>query len=132
MPSIDSINRKVCHDLFNALEEGDIGAVRKLYADDMVMWVNLTGQEMSAEDNLAAVEAGKGLHRRRNYNDRQIHTFEDGFVAQYTCEVVAKNGMKVPLSSCLVARVHNGKIVRLDEYMDSSKFPKVPAVGETV
>jgi len=43
-------------------------------------------------------------------------------VAQYTCEVVAHNGAKLPLSACLVAEVHDGKIVKLMEYLDSGKF----------
>ena len=36
--------------------------------------------------------------------------------------VVAKNGMAVPLSACLVGKVYDGQIVRLDEYIDSSRF----------
>ena len=88
----------------------------------MTMWFNVTGQESSREENLSALTAGKALHRRRTYNDRQISTFDDGFVAQYTCDVVAHNGARVALSACLVAEVRDGKIVKLFEYLDSGKF----------
>ena len=52
--------------------------------------------------------------RRRTYNDRQIHTFDDGFVAQYTCTVVTHEGKRIALAACLVAEVHDGRIVKLD------------------
>jgi hypothetical protein len=88
----------------------------------MTMWFNVTGEESSREDNLAALVAGKGLHRRRTYDDRTISTFDDGFVAQYTCTVVGHDGTKVALSACLVAEVHDGRIVKLFEYLDSGQF----------
>ena len=120
--TIDTEHRRLCHALFDALERGDVEGVDACYAPEMTMWANFTGHESTREDNLAAITTGKGMHRRRTYNDRQIHTFHDGFVAQYTCEVVAHNGAKVPLSACLVAEVHDGKIVKLMEYLDSGKF----------
>jgi ketosteroid isomerase-like protein len=120
--STDTVHRRLCHALFDALERGDVDAVAACYAPDMTMWANFTMQETTREENLAAVSAGRDLHRRRTYNDRQIHTFHDGFLAQYTVEVVAHNGTKVPLNACLVAEVHDGKIVKLMEYLDSGKF----------
>jgi len=120
--AIDTAHRRLCHSLLDAIEFGDIDAVADCYAPEMTMWFNVTGQESSREDNLKALVAGKDLHRRRTYDDRIVNTFEDGFVAQYTCQVVAHNGKKVSLSACLVAQVHDGKIVKLFEYLDSGKF----------
>ena len=122
MSRVDTEHRRLCHALLDAIERSDIAAVDACYAPDMTMWFNVTGQESSREENLNALTAGKGLHRRRTYNDRQINTFDDGFVAQYTCHVVAHNGARVALSACLVAEVHDGKIVKLFEYLDSGKF----------
>jgi ketosteroid isomerase-like protein len=112
----------VCHALFDALEHGDVGAIDALYAPDMTMWFNVTNQTTTREESLDAVDKGRALHRRREYADRQIHTFQDGFVAQYTCTVVAHNGTRVPLSACLVGTVHDGRIVHLAEYLDSGRF----------
>jgi ketosteroid isomerase-like protein len=125
--SVDTVNRRVCNELFDALERGDVDTIDRLYADDMVMWFNVSNQETSREENLRAIRDGASLHRRRTYDDRQIRTFHDGFVAQYTCRVVAHNGAAVPLSACLVGKVYDGKIVRLDEYLDMGRF--LPARG---
>ena len=119
---MDTLHRRLCHTLFDALEAGDVDAVAECYAPEMTMWTNFTMRESTREENLQAIEAGKAIARRRTYDDRQIHTFGDGFMAQYTCTVVTHKGKKVPLASCLVAEVHDGKIVRLMEYTDSRKF----------
>src|SRR5262245_41544090 len=86
--AVDTVHRALCHRLFDALERGDVAGVGDCYAPDMTMWWNVSLQETSREENLAAITQGAGLHRRRTYDDRQIHTFDDGFVAQYTCRVV--------------------------------------------
>jgi ketosteroid isomerase-like protein len=118
----DTEHRRLCHTLFDAIEQGDFAGVEACYASDMTMWFNVTGQESSRAENLAALVNGQGLHRRRLYNDRVVNTFNDGFVVQYTCNVVGHDGSNHALSACLVAEVHAGKIVKLFEYLDSGKF----------
>ena len=122
MTAVDTIHRALCHRLFDAIEQGDLATVEECYAADMTMWFNVTGATSTREENLAALTSGTGLHRRRLYNDRRISTFSDGFVVQYTTHVVAHNGATHALSACLVAEVHDGKITKLMEYLDSGKF----------
>ena len=119
LASVDTVHRRLCHRLFDAIEAGDIAGVDACYAPEMTMWFNVTNQESTREENLEALVKGKDLHRRRTYNDRTISTFDDGFVAQYILNVVARDGTKVTLSACLVGQVHDGKIVKLFEYLDS-------------
>jgi ketosteroid isomerase-like protein len=114
----DTTTRRVCNELFDALERGDVHTIDRLYAPDMTMWFNVSNEEISREDSLQAIADGAGLHRRRTYDDRQIRTFHDGFLAQYTCRVVGKDGRAVPLSACLVGTVYDGQIVHLAEYLD--------------
>ena len=94
----------------------------RCYAPEMTLWFNATGETMTRADNLAALVNGRELHRRRTYNDRIVNTFDDGFVAQYTVNVVTHKGSEVALSACLVAEVRDGKITKLFEYLDSGKF----------
>ena len=84
MSATDTEHRRLCHALFDAIEQGDIGAGEACHTPEMTMRFNGTGQESSRADNLAALVKGKGLHRRRLYNDRIIHAFDDGFVVQYS------------------------------------------------
>jgi ketosteroid isomerase-like protein len=120
--SRDTGHRRLCHALFDAIERGDIAAVDACYAPDMTMWFNVTGQVSSREENLEALVKGQDLHRRRTYNDRIISTFDDGFIARYTVDVVAHDGTRTSLWACLVAEVRDGRISKLFEYLDSGKF----------
>ena len=122
MGTVDTEHRALCHALFDAIEREDLDGMLACYAPDMVLWFNVTGQEVSGEDTVAAQIEGKKIQRRRTYDDRIINTFDDGFVVQYTCNVVLHDGRHRALSACSVAEVHDGKIVRLSEYLDSSKF----------
>lgn len=122
MGTIDTEHRALCHALFDAIEREDLDAMRRCYAPDMVLWFNVTGQEVSGEDTISAQVTGKQMQRRRTYDDRIINTFDQGFMVQYTLNVVLHDGKRRSLSACTVAEVHDGLIVKLSEYLDSSKF----------
>lgn len=129
MSTVDTEHRRLCHTLFDAIEQADLVAVEECYAPDMTMWSNITAETSTRAENLAGLDTGYGLHRRRTYDDRIINTFDDGFVAQYTTTVVTHNGSKVALSACLVGEVRDGLIVRLFEYLDSGKFTSARRSG---
>jgi ketosteroid isomerase-like protein len=122
MGTIDTQHRALCHALFDAIEREDQEGMRRCYAPGMTLWFNVTGQEVSGEDTIAAQEAGRAIQRRRTYDDRIISTFADGFVVQYTCNVVLHDGTRRSLWACSVATVHDGLIVHLAEYLDSARF----------
>ena len=114
--------RELCARYFDAIERRDVEAVAELYAPDFNFWVNLTGAESSREQNLATLRDGYALLRRRSYDDRTIDTFETGFVVRYSVNVVAHDGRRASLYACIVAQCKDGRITRIDEYLDSSKF----------
>jgi len=118
----DTELRALCHRFFDAIERGDYGAVAQIYAPEFRMWVNLTGTESGAEENLAVLRDGAKLHRRRTYDDRIVNTFASGFVVQYSVNVVTHSGARTSLSACVVAQCRGGQITRIDEYLDSGKF----------
>ena len=118
----DTELRELCHRYFDAIERRDVDAVADLYAPGSTFWINLTGAETTREENLAALRDGYALHRRRTYDDRTLHTFETGFVVQYSVNVVQHDGRRTSLWACVVAQCKDGRITRIDEYLDSEKF----------
>jgi ketosteroid isomerase-like protein len=114
--------RELAHRFFDAIERRDVAMVAALYAPDLKFWFNVTRKESTREENLASLTEGYGRHRRRTYNDRIIHTFDGGFMMQYTLNIVHHSGETMTLWACLVALCRDGKITRIDEYLDSGKF----------
>jgi ketosteroid isomerase-like protein len=114
--------RDLCERFFDAYENKRVDVLDQLYSDDCIIWHNVFGKDTTRDDNLAAMRLDKG-QRRRTYNDRIANVFADGFVIQYTLNGVMHDGHVGPgLWICIVGRVSNGRITRIDEYMDSSKF----------
>jgi ketosteroid isomerase-like protein len=124
--------RELCTRYFDALERRDLETVAELYAPEFTFWINLTGAETSRAENLEALAKGYGLHRRRTYDDRTVHTFETGFVVQYSVNVVEHGGRRTSLWACIVARCRDGLLTRVDEYLDSIHFaaPRAPRLTE--
>jgi ketosteroid isomerase-like protein len=124
MRMTDAELRALCHRFFDAYQDRRIDELREIYAPDCVIWTNVFGVEHSGAENLAALPASYARARRRTYDDRIINTFDEGFVIQYTLSGVHHTGHRGALSVCIVALCREGKITRIDEYMDTSKFPE--------
>jgi len=126
----DNELRELCHRFLDAIERHDFDEVQAIYHPDMRFWVNITGRESSAEESLATLREGKHRHRRRTYDDRTINTFDTGFLVQYSVNVVTHAGKRHSLWAFLVAECWDGKIWRLNEYLDSGKFTAPLPTGD--
>ena len=113
--------RELCEAFFDAYEHKRADVLDRLYSDDCIIWHNVFGKDTTRDENLEAMRNDRG-QRRRTYNDRIINTFADGFVIQYSLNGVQHDGHRGSMPICIVGRVHDGRITRIDEYMDSSKF----------
>jgi ketosteroid isomerase-like protein len=120
----DSELRSLCHRFFDALEARDEATIAELYRADLAFWFNVTDKTSNREENLAALSAGYAVHRSRSYSDRVINTFRGGFVMQYTLNIVHHDGRKSALYPCVVVLCRDGKITRIDEYIDSGRFSR--------
>ena len=121
--------RHLCEAFFDAYENRRVDVLDRLYSHDCIIWHNVFGRETTRDENLARYHEGYAGQRRRTYNDRIVNTFGDGFVIQYTLNGVMKTGHRGALWLCIVARCKDGKITRIDEYMDSSKFAEWMGTG---
>jgi len=118
----DTELRELCTRFLDAVERRDVDAVADLYAPGLTFWVNLTGAETGREANLETLREGYTKQRRRTYDDRTIDVFEGGFVIRYTLHGVQHDGHRGALWICIVGLCRDGRITRIDEYMDSGKF----------
>ena len=118
----DAEIRAMCNRFFDAYQDRRIDELESIYAPDCIVWHNVFGRDTKGSENLAALPKSYEGQRRRTYDDRTINTFEGGFVIQYTLHGVQHSGHRCALWICIVGLCRDGKITRIDEYMDSSKF----------
>jgi ketosteroid isomerase-like protein len=105
---------------FDAIERGDIAAVRAIYTPDAVIWHNTDGLENTVEENLGVLTGFVQAIPTRRYENRRLEVFADGFVQQHVLHGVNRKGKALTLAAVLVCKVANGRITRLDEYFDSA------------
>lgn len=106
--------------LFAAIADANVEAVRDIYAPDAVIWHNNDGLEQSAEDNLRVLQwVVRNIRNLRYENVRRQRT-DSGFMQQHVLRGTAPNGHELSIPACIVCTVHNNRITRLEEYLDSA------------
>jgi ketosteroid isomerase-like protein len=114
--------RALAKRFFDAIELGDTDAVRACYAPDAEIWHNIDGRVSTREQNVDTLRTFVARVPKRRYEHRRLHVFEHGFVQQHDLHCMVTEHREVVVSACLVCRVENGVIVRLDEYFDSKRL----------
>lgn len=110
----------VAEQLFAAIETGDIDAVRSLYAPDIAVWHNNDGVTQSLDDNLRVLGWVTSHLPGARYTDVRRAMTDSGFVQQHVLLATNRAGREVAVPACIVADVVDGRITRLDEYLDSA------------
>jgi uncharacterized protein len=105
--------------LITAISDNDIDALRDIYAPDVVIWHNFDQIEQSLEDNLKVMMWMAKRMPDKHYDDIRRQPTPTGFVQQHVLRGTAPDGTAVEMPACLVVTIANGRITRLDEYLDT-------------
>ena len=114
----------VADDLFAAIEKGDVDAVRGIYAPEAVIWHNTDGVEQTVDQNLATLRWVCDNLAERSYDDVRRYEIDGGFVQQHVLRFT-KAGERREIPACIVATVADGRIIRIDEYLDSAHVARI-------
>jgi ketosteroid isomerase-like protein len=110
-----------------AIQAGDVDAVRGCYAPDAKIWHNHDGLEQTVDQNLRAVKWFVRTLPDRFYRVQRVEPLPDGFVQQHVLEATLPDGTRWAMDACVVVRMADGLITRLDEYIDSAKAAALSA-----
>ena len=115
---------------FDCIETGDVDGLVACYAPDAEIWHNTDGQVQTPADNRATLAGLVRAFQDRVYDERRLDVFPGGFVQQHVLRATrVRDGAKVALAACIVCRVEDGKITRLDEYFDSAAVARLVGGG---
>jgi uncharacterized protein len=113
--------------LFSAVERGDLDALRQLYAPTAEIWHNTDQQVQTLEQNLSTIAWIAANVKDFRYEDIQRQATETGFIEQHMTRGTGPSGKEFAIPACIVCTVVDGRITRLDEYLDSAHV--APLVG---
>jgi uncharacterized protein len=127
-----AISEELVIRFFAALEAGDIDTLREIYAPDAVIWHNDDLIEQPVEDNLKVLQ---GLHRAVSglrYDIVRRVPAADGVLQQHVLRGQLPNGAAVELHAAMYLQVRDGRITRIEEYLDSAKRASIKAAREAL
>ena len=117
-PSVSSpVSLELADRLFAAIEQGRFDDLYELYAPDAVIWHNHDGVEQNRDDNVRLLR-WVGARTNLRYAEVRREATNRGFVQQHVLQASNAAGT-VQLAACIVVTVVDGRIARLDEYLDS-------------
>ncbi len=87
---------------FAAIEAGDLGTLREIYAPDALIWHNDDLLEQSVDDNLKVLQG------------------------------LLPNGADVELHAAMYLQVRDGHITRIEEYLDSARRSEIRKAREAL
>jgi ketosteroid isomerase-like protein len=103
---------------FDAIARGDIDTVRGCYDAAARIWHNVGGVEQEVEANLRLLTWITRNIKDYRYEDVRRQLTDEGFVQQHVLRGTNRRGAPVEVPACVVARVGEGRITRIDEYID--------------
>ena len=102
-----------------ALESGDAGVIAPVLAPDAVVWHNDDGVELPAADAFGGLPRLHELVDGLRVEVIRSHATEDGLVARIELRGgVRSTRTKLLARNCVFLTVENGRLVRIDEYVD--------------
>ncbi len=103
-----------------AIERGDADEIAACYAPDARIWHNNDGKEQGPEENLKVLRWVERRLANRTYRVVARRAFADGYVQQHLLNGTLPDGAAFSMPACLVVTVKDGRIARLEEYLDSA------------
>ena len=116
---IDAENLAVGELFMAGLERCDIEATRNIYAVDAKLWHNFDQSFQSVEENLKTLQ---WMHRKLSdivYEIVVRESIPGGFYQQHILRGTLASGEKFAMPVCAIFKIAAGRIVSLDEYLDS-------------
>ena len=119
--------RAVRDHFLGAVTRGDIEVVRAMYAPGAIIWHNNDGVSQAADENLRVLGWIAANVKDFRYEDVRFQATDSGFVEQHVTCGTSPGGRPFAIPTCLVVTVADGKIARLDEYLDSAQTAAIVA-----
>lgn len=112
-----------------AVQAGDAATMRECYAPGGVIWHNTDNVEQTIDDNVKVLEWFVRTLPDRKYTVLRREVIPGGFVQQHVLSATLPNGEPWKMDACVVVKMRDGKIERLDEYIDSAAGAKLRPFG---
>jgi ketosteroid isomerase-like protein len=104
-----------------AAGSGDIEALRQIYAEDARIWHNFDNVGQTVDENLKVIGWMEHVLPGRKYDVLRRVVIPGGYLQQHVLSGTTRKGASISIHACLVVMVKNGRISRLEGYLDPTQ-----------
>ena len=109
-----------------AIASLDADNISAIYADDIVVWHPAFDQEMGKAENARLLAQVFALAKELHYEQIRRHSIPGGIIQQHVLTGTFRDGVPLPrLQVCMIIKVRDGLITRIEEYFDAGTFAPV-------
>ncbi len=114
-------NVALANRFFDALLAGDGATLDAVFAPEALFWQNFAGREIPKSEFLPGFASLAARVPDLHFEDVRRTGTPTGFVEQHTLAGTAPSGEPFAIRGCFVVTVREGRITRLNEYLDSAQ-----------
>lgn len=107
---------------FGALEAGSVEGVVACFTPDARIWHNFDQISLTPQENVAGLETLFNNFSTRRYCEVRRLPTPEGFVQQHILRLESVDGRIIDWPGCIVFALREGKIARLEEYVDLAQL----------
>ncbi len=122
MTNLDIANR-----FFDAVLAGDTPALDALFTKDATFWRNFDYQDQQRDAFVPAFGMVASMVTGLRLDNVRRTGTASGFVEQHTLCGVTASGAELAAHGCFIAQVNDGKIARVEEYLDAAQLAPLVA-----
>jgi ketosteroid isomerase-like protein len=108
-----------------AVEIGDTEAARDCMTPDARIWHNFDDKSQTVDENMALLEWMKRKATNRSYDITRLEEIPGGYVQQHILTLVNQAGETLTLHACVIVTVSEGKISKIEEYLDPAAIARL-------
>ena len=120
----------VARQLFEQIEAKRPDGVAALYADDVQVWHNFTNATQTKAENLRVLGGLTKNVAQIRYEVVERVLLGDRVMQRHLLRCRVANGEEIVIPACIFITVRDGKISRIDEYLDTAQSNALGAAIE--
>lgn len=120
--------KQVCIQLLKAYEQGDEALLRGIYTPTARIWHDFDGINtyedgaQSVDENIGTMIYLQSAANTISYKTLRLESTDTGFFEIHELSGTSKSDQPYSALACLIGTVEDGKITRLDEFLNASNL----------
>ena len=107
------------------IESRDIEGARACMHPDAEIWHNYDRRSQTVDENMQTAERLMSKSKSMKYNYKRMIETEEGYLQQHVLEIETLDGETVEGEAIAYVIVRDGKIARIEEYLDPAQLAKL-------